>query len=515
MGENGAYSLIRSLVASGVDTCFANPGTSEMHFVAALDRVPEMRAVLALAETVVTGAADGYGRMAGKPAVTLLHLGVGLANGLSNLHNARRAATPIVNVVGDHATHHAQYDAPLTSDIAGIARPVSAWVHTCRDAGTVGADAARAVQAASAAPGQIATLILPADTAWSPADHVAPQLPVLRPVPVSNELVMRVARQLRDGKRTAILMRGAVLLDAGLASAGRIATATGCRLLTDTFVPRIVRGAGRVVVETIPYFAEVAVEFLKDIESLVLVGTKPPVAFFAYPDKPSWLLPAGCEITYLAQDHEDGIGALQAVAEAVVAGTSAKIAPFSLPSLPTEKFNPSTVGMVIAHFMPEGTILCDDGATSSQGTVQASATARPHDHLLLTGGAIGIGLPLAIGAAVACPDRKVVTLSGDGSGMYSPQALWTQARENLDITTVVFANRSYKILKVELRRVGAANAGPRATKLMDLREPELDWVALAKGMGVEASRASTIDEFTAQFKDAIVHKGPRLIEAVI
>jgi acetolactate synthase-1/2/3 large subunit len=514
--ENGAHSLIRSLVASGVDTCFANPGTSEMHFVAALDHVPEMRGVLALSESVVTGAADGYGRMAGKPAVTLLHLGVGLANGLSNLHNARRAETPIVNVVGDHATYHLQHDAPLTSDIAGIARPVSAWVHTGRSAATIGADGARAVQAARAAPGQIATLILPADTAWNAGGPAAPALPIAVPAVVSHDVVVRVARQLRDGKHTAFLMRGEVLKERGLSAAGRIAAATQCRLFSDTFSPRTSRGAGRVTVEALPYFAEVAADFLKDLQRIVLVGTKAPVAFFAYPDKPSWLLPKNCEIVYLAHEHEDGIGALEAVAESLGAQAKpANVAPFELPELPSGKFNGYTIGKTIGHFMPEGAIISDDGATSSVGTIQATATARPHDHLMLTGGAIGIGMPMALGAAVACPDRKVITLCGDGSAMYTLQALWTQARENLDITTVVFSNRSYRILKVELERVGAVNAGPRATRLLDLRQPELDWVGLAKGMGVEASRATSIDQFNSQFKDAVARKGPRLIEAIV
>jgi acetolactate synthase-1/2/3 large subunit len=516
MHENGAFSLIRSLVASGVKVCFANPGTSEMHFVAALDRVAEMRAVLGLAETVVTGAADGYGRMSGLPAATLLHLGPGLANGLSNLHNARRAATPIVNIVGDHATHHARYDAPLASDIAGLARPVSAWIHTSRSSGSVGADGARAVQAARAAPGQIATLILPADTAWNPATHVAPALDVACAAAVSDEVILTVAAQLRDGKKTAILVRGAALQPPGLDAAGRIAAVTGCRVFSDTFAPRLARGAGRVAPERIPYFAELMVEFLAGLERIILVGAKPPVAFFAYPDKPSWCLPAGCDIVYLAHEHEDGVGALQGVASALGSPTKPpNVAKFALPELPSGKFNAHSIGQAIANLMPEGTIVADDGATSSGGMIEASVTARPHDILALTGGAIGHGTPLAVGAAVACPDRKVLTLAGDGSGMYSLQALWTQARERLDVTTIVFSNRSYKILKVELGRVGAGDAGPKAARLLDLRHPELNWTALASGMGVEATRADTIAQFIDQFRDAMTKRGPHLIEAMI
>lgn len=513
--ENGAVSLVRSLVASGVDTCFANPGTSEMHFLAALDSVDGMRAVLALDENVATGAADGYGRMTGRPAATLLHLGPGLSNGLSNLHNARRAATPIVNIVGDHATHHAQYDAPLASDIAGLARPVSAWVHSSANAASVGADGARAVQAARAAPGQVATLILPADTAWNPASEVAPSLPVAAPSRVAGETVDRVAKALRSGVKAAMLMRGPSLQPGPLAAAGRVAEATGCRLLADTFAPRSARGAGIVEVERIPYFAEQIVDFFKDVELLILVGAKPPVSFFAYPGKPSWCLPEGCRIEYLAHEHEDGPGALEALADAL-GGKSAAVPSLAIPDLPGGSLNPYTIGQAIAHLMPEGTIISDDGATSSGGTVMATAHARPHDHLSLTGGAIGQGMPLATGAAIACPDRKVVTLTGDGSAMYTLAALWTQARERLNVVTVVFANRAYLILKVELGRVGAGEGGPKAASMLDIGNPQIDWVKIASGMGVEASRATTIEEFIDQFADAMRRSdGPRLIEAVI
>jgi acetolactate synthase-1/2/3 large subunit len=512
MDNNGAYSLLGSLVASGVELCFANPGTSEIQWVSALDRVAAMRAILCLAEGVVTGAADGYGRMAGRPATTLLHLGPGLANGLANLHNARRAGTPIVNIVGDHATHHLKYDAPLASDIAGFARPVSAWIHVARSAQTVGADGARAVQAARTAPGQVATLILPADVAWSPAEEIAAPLPTLAPAAVPCSIIDRAAGALRTHRRTALLLRGAVLQPPGLAAAGRIAQATGCRLLVDTFAPRLARGAGRVIVERIPYFAETMVEFLADLECLLLVGAKPPVAFFAYPGKPSWCLPAHCEIVALSEEHEDGTGALESLAEMLGAPATPRVAPWAPPELPSGKLNAYTIGQVIAHLMPEGAILADDGATSSGGTMEASVNARPHDHLALTGGAIGFGMPLAIGAAVACPARKVITLVGDGSAAYSPQALWTQARERLDITTIVFSNRAYKILQVEMGRFGAT-AGPAATRLLELGDPVIDWISIAEGFGVEASGAATVKDFIAQFRDAMERGGPRLIAA--
>jgi acetolactate synthase-1/2/3 large subunit len=512
---NGAESLLLTLVGSGVETCFANPGTSEMHFVSALDRVDGMRAILTLFEGVATGAADGYGRMAGKPAATLLHLGPGLANGLANLHNARRASTPLVNIVGDHATYHAQYDAPLTSDIAGFARPVSGWIHSSVSAQTVASDAARAVQAARNAPGQIATLILPADTAWNEAEGAAPPLPVFAPAPVSQRAIDDVAKALGNGKRTAILLRDGLSRD-GLEAAGRIAAKSGARILCDTFTPRMARGAGVVPLERIPYFAEQIVEFLKDVEQFILVGAKPPVTFFAYPGKPSWCLPDGARIIHLSHPHEDGPVALRAVAEAIHAPKEPLLrADLKRPDIPGGNLNAYTAGQVIARFLPEDAIISDEAATSGGGVAQFTANAPSHDHLSLMGGAIGQGVPLATGAAVAAPNRKVIALQGDGGAMYTLQALWTQAREKLDVTTVIFANRSYAILNVELARVGAGNAGPKTLSMFDLHNPELDWVKLANGMGVEASRAETVADFAAQFESAMKQRGPRLIEVVL
>ncbi|HMO46464.1 MAG TPA: acetolactate synthase large subunit [Rubrivivax sp.] len=512
---NGAQSLTKTLAACGVEVCFANPGTSEMHFVAALDSVP-MRAVLCLFEGVVTGAADGYGRIAGKPAATLLHLGPGLANGLANLHNARRAATPIVNVVGDHASTHAQYDAPLASDIAGFARPVSSWIHSSTSALTVAADAARAVQAARAAPGGIATLILPADTAWNAAEHAAPPLPDIAPAAVSAEAVEGIARRLGNGKRTALLLRGPALQGIGLETAGRIQAKAGVRLLCDTFAPHTELGAGRVPLERIPYFAEQIVAFLQDVEQLVLVGSKPPVSFFAYPGKPSWCAPPGCEIAYLAHPHEDGVAALRALADAIDAPAAAAARrPLHLPGLPSGALDIRSAAQVIAELTPDNAIFADEAATSGAPLAKSLSSARPYTHLALTGGSIGQGLPLAAGAAVAAPGRKVVCPHGDGGAMYTLQALWTMARERLDVTTVIYANRSYAILNIELERVGAAGAGPKALTMLDLHDPELNWVKLAEGLGVEASRAASAEEFAAQYGSAMRGRGPRLIEVML
>jgi acetolactate synthase I/II/III large subunit len=397
----------------------------------------------------------------------------------------------------------------------GIARPVSGWVHSATSAKTVASDGARAVQAALPAPGQIATLILPADTAWLEADRPAPPLPVTGPARVDAAAIDQVVEALRGSKKTTLLIGGAALRRRGLEAAGRIAAKTGARLACDTFTARLERGAGLVALERIPYFAEQIVEFMKDTALLVLVGTKPPVSFFAYPGRPSWCMPEGCRILYLTQPHEDGVAALEAVAEALGAPREpAGRAELKKPELSTGYINSLTAGQVIAHYLPENAIIAEEAGTAIPGIALLTANAPPHDYLSLTGGSIGQGLPVATGAAVACPGRKVVCLEGDGSGMYTLQALWTQAREKLDVTTVIFANRSYVILNVELKRVGAER-GPKAMAVLDLHNPVLDWVSLAQGMGVEASRATTAEELAAQFASAMAARGPRLIEAVV
>lgn len=515
---NGAQSLIHTLVNCGVKLCFANPGTSEMHFVAALDSVPEMRAVLCLFEGVATGAADGYARIGGSPALTLLHLGPGLANGLANLHNARRAGSPVVNVVGEHATFHRQYEAPLTADIVGIARPVSSWIRESRSALTVAADAARAVQAARAVPGGVATLILSADAAWNPAERPADRLPDIGAAPVSAAAIDNAAAWLRNGRKTVLLLRGAALLGTGLEAAGRVQAATGVRLCCDTFAPTTELGAGRVPVERLPYLVEQAIECLDGVEQIILVGAAPPVAFFGYPDKPSRCAPEGCQFSYLAHPHEDGAGALSALADLLGApARSPRRVPLNLPDLPGGGLDAASVAAIMAALTPEETILVDEAITSSPPLLRAMATARPHMHLAVAGGSLGQGMPAAIGAALAAPDRKVVCAIGDGSAGYTMQSLWTMARENLDVTTVIYANRAYAILNFELQRAGAAalGVGPKALSMFDLGRPRLDWVKIAEGMGVEASRATNCEELAAQYASAMKQRAPRLIEAVI
>jgi acetolactate synthase-1/2/3 large subunit len=512
----GAEALLRTLVGGGVEVCFTNPGTSEMQFVAALDRVPSMRAVLVLFEGVATGAADAYARMADKPAATLLHLGPGLGNGLTNLHNARRAEVPIVNIVGEHATYHVKYDAPLTADIEGFARPVSAWICTTRSAQTIAADTAEAVRVARMSPGQIATLIAPADATWDESDGPAVVAAPPRPTPVSEAAVREAADALRSGEPAALLITGAALREPGLDLAGRIGARTGARLCTPTFVARLPRGAGRVAVERLPYFGEQVVEMLKGVRHLILLGTKPPVSFFAYPGMPSTLTPDGATVHILAAPTDDLTDALARLAEAVGAKEAGSVQALQRPDLPGGDLKPATIGQAIAALLPEHAIVVDEGNTSAQPAYNFTAGAPPHDWLMLTGGAIGDGIPMALGAAVACPDRKVVHLQADGSAAYTVQGLWSMAREHTNVTTVLYNNHSYRILQIEYGRTGSGQQpGPIANSVMSLRKPDIDWVNVAQGFGVQAARATTLTDFNRLLAAFMAEPGPNLVEAVI
>lgn len=515
---NGANALLQTLVNKGVDVCFANPGTSEMQLVAAIDSQDGMRAVLGLFEGVVTGAADGYGRMADKPAATLLHLGPGLANGLANLHNARRGYSPIINIVGDHATYHLRYDAPLTSDVEGVAGPMSDWVRRSESASDLARAGAEAFDAAMSYPGKVATLIAPADHAWT-EDADLPDTDEDAAMPaatVDDAAIDAAAAALKADGRLALFLGARALREEALEQAGRIAAACGARILCETFPARLQRGAGRVAIERLPYFAEMAADHIKDLSQIVCIGAEPPVAFFAYPGKPSEITPLDGEFVKLASAREDVLDALTRLADAV----DAPEAPASrqervTPPTSSDNLDPMSIGAVLAELMPEDAIVSDEAATAGLGIFPMTQGAARHDWCAITGGAIGQGLPLAAGAAIACPGRKVIALQADGGGMYTVQTLWTMARENLDVTTVIFNNGSYAILNIELARVGVEKPGPKALSMLDLTNPALDWVSISKGMGVPAVKATTLPEFRAALKDALNDKGPRLIEAMI
>lgn len=511
---NGAHALLDTLVGGGVDVCFANPGTSEMHFVAALDGVPEMRGVLVLFEGVATGAADGYARISGKPAAVLLHLGPGLGNGVANLHNARRAKVPMVVVVGDHATYHKKYDAPLESDIDSVATTVSGWRRRSNASADVGTDVADALTHA-AANRSISTLVLPADVSWSDGAEAVP----VQYNPTTPDLgdLDAAEEALTSGEHTVVLIGGDATYDGGLASAARIAKATGAQVLCETFPTRLRRGAGVAAVERLAYFAEAAEAQLAGARHLLLVGAASPVSFFAYPGRPSDLVPEGCAVQRLA-GSTGATEALAALADRVAVDVDAQLVQPTRPDLPTGALTAASAMDVVGALLPEQAIIVDEANTSGIGLPAATAGAPAHDVLTLTGGAIGFALPTALGAAVAAPDRPVLCLESDGSAMYTISALWSHARENLNITTVIFDNGAYDILRVELQRVGAQTGfqpGPSASSMLDIGSPALDFVKIAEGMGVPARRASTAEEFADALREAFSEPGPHLIDAKV
>ncbi len=513
---NGAESLVRTLLAGGVDTCFANPGTSEMHFVAALDRFPAMRSVLGLHETVVTGAADGYGRMKESPAATLLHCGPGLANGLANLHNARKARTPVVNIVGDHATYHVAFNAPLTADTPAIAAPMSHWVHTSTTAAAVAGDAAEAIRQARTTPGNVATLILPADTAWGLAEGAAePRVIPAAPMPAA-ERIEQAAALLRSGKRVCLLIADRALMADGLDLAGRITARTGADLMAPTSVRRIQRGAGRVGLERVPYPVDMATARMARYDVVLRVGAASPVAFFAYPNKPSGLLrPDVIDVEVAGVEH-DLIGTLVALASAVGADqTAAPVLAHAPTPPPTGALTPDTAAQAVAATLPDHAIVVDEGLTSSRAMALTTAQAPAHDWIQITGGAIGCGLPMALGASIAAPDRPVLCLQADGSGLYCLQTLWTMAREGTPVVVIIFNNRAYKILQGEMTNVGVENPGRVFADLFQLDRPEIQWTDLARGFGVPGERVATAEALTAALIRGYASRAPYLIEAML
>ena len=514
---NGAESLIQTLVDSGIELCFTNPGTSEMHFVAALDEVEGMRCVLCLFEGVLSGAADGYARMARKPASTLLHLGPGLGNALANIHNAKKGNVPMLNIVGDHATYHLQYDAPLTSDIEAVAGPMSHWVYTSKAPQDIADDAARAVREAGHT--RIATLILPADVSWG--DNPNGAAPAATPTALARVPAERIAaakEMLQSGNSTMILIGGGELTAEQGILLSTLGQASGARVSTDTFPPRVRRGAGTAILEKLPYLAELAIDHIKEVKNLILLGAKSPVSFFAYPNVESRIPAPACEELELARSGDDIEACLKELL-AAIGGEEAEpeLHPLAVPEPPSGELTAASLGQSFAHYLPENAIVVDEGATTGIYCFPTTETALPHDWLNLTGGAIGYGLPCAVGAAIACPDRKVVCIEGDGSAMYTIQSLWTMARENLDVTVVICNNRKYSILELEFARTGARGGvpGPKAASMLDIGQPEMNFAAMAEGMGVVASRATSAEEFNRQLGEAMSQRGPRLIDAQV
>ncbi len=515
--KNGAQALMKTLVDAGIEVCFSNPGTSEMHFVAALDGEPKMKAVLALFEGVATGAADGYARMADKPAATLLHLGCGLGNGLANLHNARKGKVPVLNIVGDHATYHVQYDAQLQSDIETVARNVSpGFVRTSQSTAELCQDAAAAIVAARGFPGSVATLILPADVSWGEGGVPCAVLPQA-PAPVADDAVVdAIAAAIRSGGKAALLMGGRSLREPSLLAAGKLLAHSGVKLLAETFPTRIERGAGLPAVERIAYFAELAGVQLADVQHLILVDCKAPVSFFAYPGKKSYITPDTCTVHTLATSEQDVTASLDKLVQRLGAGSATPpLQAAQRPGRPRGRLTAEKVCKAVGHLLPDNAIIIDEAITSGLMLNVMTAGCPRHDMISLTGGAIGQGLPNAVGAAIACPDRPVLALIGDGTAMYTIQALWTMARERLNVTSIIFNNASYSVLNIELERVGADSIGDKAKSQLDLHGPVLNFAQLAQGMGVHGVRVSTAEGLNKALEYALLNPGPHLIEAMV
>ncbi len=511
--NTGADVLVQTLLRGGVDTCFANPGTSEMHLVAAIDRAPGMRAVLGLFEGVVTGAADGYARIAGKPAATLLHLGPGLANGLANLHNARKAGTPVINVVGDHAAHHLKYDAPLTSDIDALAGAMSHWVGRAETADRIGARTAEALAATRGFPGRIATLILPADSAWNRTRAQPEELPTAPgPSGDGGHLDAMAEALRRHGPRAMLLVGGSAVRAPSLRQAEAVSRATGCRIAAPGSNAVMDCGGGLPRLPRIPYVVDMALDFLADVDCLVTVGAPVPVAFFAYPDKPSLLIREGCEVVKGCGAGFDPAATLALLAERLPAGEPPRSLPRELPASPEGALTPETVAAALTVTLPDHAIVVDESITSGRLVYAAMANAGPFTLLNNMGGSIGYGLPVALGAAVASPGRRVLALIGDGSAFYTEQALWSLAREAAHVTVVIFANRSYAILRGEWTKTGAGEPGTTARDMLTLDRPDPDWVSIARGHGVDAERVDDAAAFVRALRTAHATPGPRLIE---
>jgi len=514
---NSADALLKTLIANGLEVVFANPGTSEMHLVAAIDHHPEVRPILGLFEGVVTGAADGYARMSGKAAANLLHLGPGLGNGFANIHNAKKARTPMLNIVGDHATYHLQYNAPLTSDLDGLAKASSDWVGRSFSSEDLSSLGSQAWSEAHKFPGQIATMLVPADCAWGETDNIGPVVKRQDPLKVEDKKIDEAFKALSSSTNAMLFIGGDFLDEESVTLAGKIATSANCRLATDTFVKRHRRGRGITKVEPIPYFAEMAEEHLKGIDVIVFIGTRPPVSFFAYPGKKSYLSPEEAQLIELSSPLQDGKYALNALSD-LFGGTriDKQLIPNETIDMPTSgTLGPDNIGPIFAGLLPEETIVCDEAATSGFFVTPHAWNAKPLDWLALTGGSIGQGLPLATGAAIGAPDRPVVCLHGDGGAMYTLQALWTQARESLNVTNIIFSNRSYAILKVELDRVGALGTGDRAASMFSLDDPAISWPSLAQSLGVDGYTATTVEEFKKALSNSLISEGPSLIEVMI
>jgi len=515
----GAEMLLKTAIAGGVEICFANAGTTEIPLVAALDTVKGIRPVLGLFEGVCTGAADGYGRILEKPAMNLLHLGPGLGNGIANLHNARRSRAPVLNVVGEHASWHIAADPPLNMDIAGLAGTVSGWQRTIGSAAAVSRDMAEALSASLY--GQVATLIAPCDYLWEDVPSEEMATPNISLDPVDEAVIERGAKLLQSGRKVAVILGGRALRRRGLEAAARLKAAMGCDLLSVTFPACVERGAGLPIVGRIPYFPKQALAILASYDTVIMAGAEEPVAFFGYKDGRSRLLDENQQRMRIDTNRQDAAAALAALADAV--GAPVKIAaaadgiaaPLKIPELPTGPLDGEKMCLALAALQPENAIVIEEALMSGFTYHLLSVNLRPHHVMTLTGGAIGMGIPCALGAALACPDRPVVNIEADGSAMYTIQGLWTQAREKADVTTLICNNRKYSTIGYEYRMAEKVKPQAAAQSLIDLSDPDIGWARISQGLGVPAVTVDTSETLIEAMKVAFHEPGPHLIEVLL
>ncbi len=506
---NGAERLVTTAAEAGIALCLMNPGTTEMPLVSAFETEPRIRPILVVQEGVATGAADGYFRMAQRPAMVLLHLGPGLANGTAYLHDGRRSGSGVLTIVGEHASWHLSNDPPLAMDIAAVAGAVSAWVRTIDTAAAVAQDTLDATAAAAA--GAIATLIIPHDVQLGAVPAVVPTL-LTSALPIVR---IGAALDILRAPGAALILGGDALSEASIRAAGRLAAA-GIRVLVHEFPARLERGGGLIAPERIPYFPEQAIACLSSSAGFVCAGAREPVAFFGYPGIPGRLLPPGAPIVHLFDRGADAARALETLADAIAAPAASAVN-LPAPAKASGPLDPPTFAKAVAAAIPEFAIVMDEGNTTSPTLYAESAGAPRHSYLTQPGGAIGLGLPAALGAALACPNRPVIAVQADGSALYTLQALWTMARENTNVTVVLCDNRSYRILGMELTRTGKAPAdfGRVERAMIDLGTPPIDWLALAKGFGVNGVGVACAEELTAAIMEAVRAPGPFIIVAEI
>jgi len=512
--RTGAEVLLEAAHAAGIRLCFANPGTTELGLVRALDAVPGIRPVLGLFEGVCTGAADGYARVSGSPALTLLHLGPGLANGLANLHNARRAHSPIINIVGDHATWHLRFDAPLTSDIESLAAPMSGHVIRIRAGATIERDLQQAMAHCLEQPRSGVTLIAPSDLMDRTVTAGSLGAEPLRPLAsqlIAPERIEAAAGRLRSPGPTVLLLGSDALCERGQRAAAKIAAATGARLIMESYPAIVSLGGDLPRLERLAYFPDDVIRQLGN-SAVILAGALAPVSYFGYEGQPSKLV-LDERLTELSAPGCSSVRSLELLAEKAGDGAS-RPQPAAVGVRTDESnFSPAALADALVQHIPEGAIISLEGSTLGAPYLQRAHAARRHQVMTNTGGAIGQGLPCAIGAAIAAPHARVICLQSDGSAQYTIQSLWTMAREKLNITIILSANHRYGILQTELRRAGADLARPATERLTALDSPRLDWVSLAKGYGVPGCRVTTVEEFNKALGSGFRTTGPHLIEA--